>query len=115
MPLYRITNITRGTQLGDKILLARDPESRRTGLLNHTELLPGEGLWIVPGGRIHTMGMKFPIDVLWMGRQLVIEFATMRPDEHWNLPNAESVIELPAGTRASTETQRGDRLKFEEA
>lgn len=113
--MYKVTNISRNQLLGDKILVARDPESRKTGLLNHTELLPGEGLWIVPGGRIHTVGMKFPIDVLWIGPgNRILEFSTMAPDTHWYSWQATSVLELPAGVIAKTGTQRGDRLKFEE-
>src|SRR5580658_9340245 len=44
----RITNLTRKTVLGDSIDLADTSAKRRTGLLKHERLAPGEGLWIVP-------------------------------------------------------------------
>ena len=48
--------------------MAGDSRTRRTGLLKHKRLDPGQGLWIVPCEAVHTFGMTFPIDVLFLSR-----------------------------------------------
>jgi hypothetical protein len=55
--------------LADRAEVADTSAKRRTGLLKHTGLTPGEGLWIVPCEGIHTFAMKFPIDVVFLNRQ----------------------------------------------
>ncbi|HYP06159.1 MAG TPA: DUF192 domain-containing protein, partial [Bryobacteraceae bacterium] len=64
----RVLNVTRGVLLGDAVAAAKDSRSRRTGLLRHTGLAPGEGLWIVPCEAVHTFGMNFAIDVVFLSR-----------------------------------------------
>lgn len=42
---------------------------RRTrGLLGRRGLNPGEGLLLVPCNAVHTLGMRFPIDVVFLGK-----------------------------------------------
>jgi len=94
---------------------------RRTGLLKHSQLSPGEGLWIVPCEAVHTFGMKFAIDVLFLSRKrkdtglvkvLKIRPAMPRRRMAWSLM-AHSVLELPAGMADKTGTQKGDELELE--
>ena len=66
---YRLRNVTRGTVLGDAIDLADTSEKRTTGLLKHKQLLPGEGLWIVPCEGVHTFFMKFAIDLVYIEKK----------------------------------------------
>ena len=108
-------NITRDVVLADGADQADTSEKRRTGLLKHTELKPGEGLWIVPCESVHSFFMKFTIDVLYLDRQKKVR--GMRPNmKPWRvsacLP-AHSVLELPAGTIGRSGTQKGDQLAFE--
>jgi uncharacterized membrane protein (UPF0127 family) len=116
LPKLRIRNQSRNTQLADRADIADTSAKRRTGLLKHTGLEPGEGLWIAPCEAIHTIGMKFPIDVLFLNRKkkvLKIKHAMPR----WRLaasPLAHSVLELPSGTAAATQTVAGDQLEFEQ-
>ena len=63
-----VRNLTTGAELGDRIAVADDSRTRRTGLLRHSGLNPGEGLWIVPCEAVHMFGMKFPIDVVFVSR-----------------------------------------------
>src|SRR4051794_39687938 len=44
----RVHNQTRGKLLADRADIADDSAKRRIGLLKHTSLAPGEGLWISP-------------------------------------------------------------------
>jgi uncharacterized membrane protein (UPF0127 family) len=111
----RVANQTKGQVLADRADIADTSAKRRTGLLKHTGLKPGEGLWIAPCEGVHTFGMKFPIDVLFLSKKKQVLKA--RPDMvkgriAFSL-RAYSVLELPAGTLAQTGTVAGDQLEFE--
>ena len=115
MPKLRVTNQTRGRLLADRADVADTSAKRRTGLLNHKGLAPGEGLWIVPCEGVHTFAMKFPIDVVFLNRKrkiLKIRPNMVRGRIALSLM-AHSVLELPAGTLAQTGTERGDQLELE--
>jgi uncharacterized membrane protein (UPF0127 family) len=111
----RVTNLTRGTLLADRADIADTSATRRTGLLKHSGLAPGEGLWIVPCEGIHTFLMKFPIDVVFLSKKrkiLKIRSNMVRRRIAFSL-RAHSVLELPSGQLAETGTQRGDQLELE--
>jgi hypothetical protein len=112
----KIRNLTRGTTLATAAVVADTSRKRRTGLLKHDGLLPGQGLWIVPCEGIHTFGMKFPIDAVFLDRRkkVVKVRPAMRAGRIALCLWAHSILELPAGTAASTETRPGDQLEFEE-
>lgn len=88
---------------------------RNVGLLRHKSLPEGEGLLITPSEGVHTVGMKFPIDVLFLSRKReVLKLrASMVPFRIALCLRAHSVLELPAGTAAATATAPGDTLEFE--
>jgi uncharacterized membrane protein (UPF0127 family) len=115
LSIARIRNLTRGVSLADRAEVADTSAKRRTGLLKHDGLEPGCGLWIVPTEGIHTIGMKFPIDVLFMNRERRV--VKIRPNMgKWRLAlslRAHSVLELPAGATARTGTAVGDQLEVE--
>lgn len=107
-------NLTRGVMLADAADLADTSEKRRTGLLKHTGLAPGEGLWIVPCESVHCFFMKFTIDVLYVTRDKKVR-AMRHQMKPWRISAclpAHSVLELPAGTLEQTGTQKGDQLEF---
>lgn len=110
-----VRNQTRDTLLASAAEMADTSAKRRTGLLKHTRFEPGEGLWIVPCEAVHSFGMKFAIDVLFLDRSKKIRKArsNMAPRRMAICLPAHSVLELPAGTIASTLTQSGDQLHFE--
>ncbi len=116
LPKLRVTNQTRGRMLADRADIADTSAKRRTGLLKHKGLAPGEGLWIVPCEGVHTFAMKFPIDVVFLNRKrkiLKVRPNMVRRRIALSLM-AHSVLELPAGTLEQTGTERGDQLKLEE-
>jgi uncharacterized membrane protein (UPF0127 family) len=111
----RVANQSRDRVLADRADIADTSAKRRTGLLKHTSLEPGEGLWIAPCEGVHTFGMKFPIDVIFLNRKrkiLKIRPNMVRARMALSL-RAHSVLELPAGTIEKTGTQVGDQLEFE--
>jgi len=77
-------------------------------------LQSGDGLWIAPCEAIHTVGMKWPIDVVFLDgnycvRKIARNVVPWRVAVCWA---AASVIELAAGAVQQTGTQAGDVLAF---
>ncbi len=115
MRRLRVRNQSRGTMLADRAEIANTSKLRKTGLLKHERLESGEGLWITPCEGVHTAGMKFPIDVLFLNKKRkVVKIRPAMP--RWRLAlclTAHSVLELPSGTAATTNTSAGDQLELE--
>jgi hypothetical protein len=112
-----VRNQTRDTILAHAAEVADTSAKRRTGLLKHERLEPGEGLWIVPCESVHTFFMKFPIDLVYLDKRRKVRKArsAVRP---WRLSAcllAYSVLELPAGTVEQSGTQVGDELAIDKA
>jgi uncharacterized membrane protein (UPF0127 family) len=113
LPKLKITN-SKGRVLADRADIADTIAKRNTGLLKHLKLDPGEGL-LIPTQAVHTFRMKFPIDIAFLSRKrkvLKIRSNMVRGRISMSLL-AHSVLELPAGTLAETETVAGDQLVFE--
>ena len=110
----RISNLTRQTLLGDSLEVADSAARRNKGLLGRQHLLRGEGLWIVPCEAVHTFGMHFPIDLVYLDRKhrIVKTKSHVRPGRVSACLSAHSVIELPSGTVLETQTRPGDTLAF---
>jgi uncharacterized membrane protein (UPF0127 family) len=110
-----VRNHTRNTVLAEAADLADTSAKRRTGLLKHERLNPGEGLWIVPCESVHTFFMKFAIDLVYLDKHRKVRKVRHRVPA-WRLSmclSAHSILELPAGTLAETGTRVGDELVVE--
>ena len=109
----QIENTTRGTTIVSHGRVAGSYFPRLRGLMGAAPLAAGEGLLIVPCNSIHTQFMRFPIDVLYVSRDLEVVHvdAAMLPWRFGRIHRtAHFVVELPAGTAAATHTEVGDRL-----
>jgi uncharacterized membrane protein (UPF0127 family) len=109
----RISNLTRQSELATCAEVADDGAKRRKGLLGRQGLAPGEGLWILPCEAIHTFGMQFPIDLVYLDRKMCVRKVKgqVRP---WRLSaclSAHSVLELAPGTISATQTRPGDMIE----
>lgn len=112
-----VLNATKNTVLGERIGVAETSLSRMKGLLGRTGLESGTGLLIYPSQAIHTVAMRFPIDVIFIDRKWKV--VHVRPEMvpyrmtgvQWR---ARCVLELPAGVIAQTRTQVGDQLSVAE-
>jgi uncharacterized membrane protein (UPF0127 family) len=112
----RVVNRTRGILLGDKVRTASTFLSRLVGLLGTAAIAEGEGLWIVPCRSVHTLGMRYPIDVAFLdARGVVVGTLEGLPPNRVGrvVRDARGALELRAGTLAATGTAPGDRLEFE--
>jgi uncharacterized membrane protein (UPF0127 family) len=111
---YRVRNVTRGTSIGEAVGCAESSAERRTGLLKHSKLNEGEGLWIVPCEAVHTFFMKFALDLIYLDRKKRVR-GVRRAVGPWKFSMcfaAHSVIELPVGTIDRTGTRQGDEVEF---
>jgi len=91
--------------------------SRLVGLLGTTRRWPraGSGLWIVPSHGVHTIGMLYALDLIFLDRNyLVVDVEEhVRPFRISKVSfKAESVLELPVHTLFRTETRVGDQLEI---
>jgi len=110
----QVINLTRRTQLARSVEVADSGPTRSKGLLGRKGLAPGEGMWIIPCESVHTFGMQFPIDLVYLDRKHRIR-KVRNAVPPWRLSacfSAHSVIELPAGTVRETQAQAGDLLEF---
>jgi uncharacterized protein len=114
--MIRVRNETKNVLIADRAEVADSSQARRTGLLKRSSFESGEGLWIVPCEAVHTFGMRFPIDVVYLNRRKVVMKIrhTMVRSRMSCCLLAHSVLELPAGTCESTGTVRGDQLTIEQ-
>lgn len=107
-------NVTRGTALAMRLEKAHTAAARNKGLLGRDSLPPGNGLWIAPCESVHTFFMRFPIDLIYLDRKLRVK-KVRHSVGAWRISaclTAHSVLELPAGTAAATQTQCGDQVEI---
>jgi uncharacterized protein len=112
--LMRVVNQTRQTEIGTRIAVADRGPRRRKGLLGRDGLDEGEGLWIVPCESVHTFGMRFAIDLVYLDRakRVVKVRHSVGPARISASFRAHSILELRPGTVAATKTQPGDQMEF---
>jgi uncharacterized membrane protein (UPF0127 family) len=114
----RVVNSTRGTLVGESIRVAETGLTRIVGLLGERELPPGDGLLIVPSQGVHTLGMQFAIDVIFLDGQwnVIAIKRSLRPFRmtgvYWK---AAAVLELRSGSVDSSSTSVGDILELSAA
>jgi len=110
-------NRTRQAFLAHQLWVANTHWSRFRGLLGtrDEEFTFGRGLWIIPCHGIHTLGMRFPIDVIYLDAayKIVHLEENVRP---WTLGpvkiEAGSVLEVPQHTIYNSGTRLNDELEI---
>lgn len=112
--VVKAINVTQEKELAHKVMIADTLLKRMKGLLGRDRLEEGEALLIRPCNSIHTIGMKFPVDAVFLDRNAttVAVIENLLPNRITRLYlRASSVLELPAGTVAGTGTRTGDRIQ----
>ena len=108
-------NQTRQAYLATSLAVADTHWTRLRGLLGVSagDFGNGQGLWIVPCHGVHTLGMGFAIDVVYLDQALTVIHteAQLRP---WRIApvrrHSLSVLELPCSTITQTQTAVGDKI-----
>lgn len=113
----RALNQTRDRCLAISLAIADTHWSRLRGLLGLAtdDFGNGRGLWIVPCHGVHTLGMGFAIDVIYLDHAMNVVHveSDLRP---WRFApvraRAASVLELPCRTAIETGTTLGDKIEI---
>jgi uncharacterized protein len=112
-----VYNKTRETFVATEASVADSYFPRLVGLLGKTKRWAqhGKGLWIVPSRGVHTLGMLFPIDLIFLSKEKEVVHVEeyVRPFRISKVSlKATSVLELPAHTIYRSKTQVGDKLEI---
>jgi uncharacterized membrane protein (UPF0127 family) len=115
--LAYVYNQTREIFVATEVTVANNYLLRLVGLVGKTAswAQPGRGLWIVPCHGVHTLGMMFPIDLIFLDREKrVIHIEEyVRPFRISKvIRRAVSVLELPVHTIYRSGTREGDCLEI---
>ncbi len=110
-----VRNLNTGKVLVSYLHVADTFWSRLTGLTPTRSLPQGHGLLLTPCSSVHTLFMKYSIDVAYLNSNLTVvrAFPHIKP---WRalpvVPGTKHVLEMPRGTLTDTQTQVGDRLEI---
>jgi len=110
---YCVFNKTRESFLSLNVTPADSHLARLKGLVGKFRLKSDEGIWVMPSQGIHTIGVLFSIDLIYLDSahrviHLIESFGTFRIGPIRT--NCASVLELPTRTIYSSQTQVGDEL-----
>ena len=113
--LLTAINVTRDVRLAECGRIADNFYTRLVGLLRDKTLEYGDGLWIKPCNSIHSIGMRFVFDAVFLDKNLKVVHL-VREMKPWRISkmvfSAHSVLELPAGLISQTATMLGDQFEM---
>jgi uncharacterized membrane protein (UPF0127 family) len=116
--VLRVTNVRTGAEVASWVGFADRWWRRAVGLLGRSSLDHDEGLLLAPCASVHTVGMRFAIDVAFLdqdGRVVTASPGLFPGGWARGGPHASATLELPPGRLAATDTRPGDMLVFERA
>jgi uncharacterized membrane protein (UPF0127 family) len=113
MKVARLTSAD-GRELAS-VEVAATARQRSRGLLGRSALLPGHAMWLAPCRSIHTVGMQFTIDVVFLDRddrvaairENVVPFRLA-----WGGWRSRGVLEFAAGEAARLGLACGQQLRL---
>jgi len=113
--LLNAINVTRGVSLTECGRIADTFSTRLVGLLRDKRLAHGEGLWIRHCNSIHSIGMHFIFDAIFLDKNLRVVHL-VREMKPWRASkivlSADSVLEVPAGLITHSATELGDQFEM---
>ncbi|HEY9465685.1 MAG TPA: DUF192 domain-containing protein [Vicinamibacterales bacterium] len=107
-------NIRTGSVIAEVVEPALDSKSRRKGLLGRDSLADNHALVLAPCGSVHTFGMRFPIDVLFVSADGNVIKIVERMGA-WRMAGSLQAcitVELPTGSVQRHQVVQGDRLSI---
>ena len=116
--MFLLLKLKRGKterKIASEIKKASSLWARTKGLLGSQKLTSQQGLWIHPGKSIHTIGMTYNIDVIYIDKQQIVKklvqnIAPFRLS--FAAKNTYSVLELQAGKISESDIRVNDQLIF---
>ena len=106
-------NISRQSFISLGVTIADSPLARLRGLLGKMRMKSNEALWVVPSRGIHTIGLMFSIDVIYLDatRRVIALVESLAPLRVAPIHlRCASVLQLPARSICDSGTQIGDDL-----
>ncbi len=116
LTVARVHNRTKGTLLASRVEIADSFFARLVGLLGRRSLAPGGGVLLIPCNSVHTIGMRFPVDIVLLSRSATIVGLQRSVAPYsivWPNRGARSVLELPSETISASRSEKGDVLQIE--
>ena len=115
MRTVRVLHPASGRAIIETARVAETALERLIGLMGKSRLSDGEALLLPDCSSIHMFFMRFPIDAVYLDRNRTVRkiVHNLKP---WRLswsPNADSVLEAPAGWADRVGLASGDRLILE--
>ena len=114
LPLCRVVTES-GRVVCERCEIADSAFARMRGLLGRDGLEAGGGMLIDHAGSVHMFFMRFPIDVVFLDRNLKVVGVRHRLAP-WRIAGALRAVaslELPAGAAAAAGLEKGDVLVLE--
>lgn len=111
----KAVNVAKSTVIATTLIEAKGFFQRLKGLIGRTALDEGEGLWMARCRAIHTFGMRFPIDVVFLDEDLIARKAVKGVSPFHPIIccfSAKGVLELPQGTIESAQIRVGDQVEI---
>jgi uncharacterized membrane protein (UPF0127 family) len=108
-----VFNITREAFLGLRVAPADTLPLRLKGLLGRITLKPDDGIWLTPSRGIHTIGMLFAVDLIYLDAagKVIHLIENLGPFRISPIRiKCASILELEARAIFSSNTQIGDEL-----
>ena len=100
-----------------KVCLTSNMLERMRGLLGRPPLQALEGLLIKPCSSVHTIGMKYSIDLAFLDKQWTVikTVNTLKPWRMSACPSAHMVLELIGGSLEQIQLSTGTQLEWHDA
>jgi hypothetical protein len=116
MSLWLLRDAATGRVVAGRVRRADGWLTRTLGFLPRSSIAGDEGLWFARCRAVHTLGMRVPLDVVFLDRQgrvIRIEAAVGPGRWHIGEPRADTVAEFAAGFAAAQRLAPGDALVLE--
>jgi uncharacterized membrane protein (UPF0127 family) len=100
--------------LCERCALAETAPARLRGLIGTPALEPDEGMLLRPAAAVHTLFMRFAIDVIFLDRcgRVVRAVEELRPWRFTSRRGARAALELPAGAWRRAHGRVGDLVRY---
>ncbi len=116
MTMWLVRNATTGRVLAWRVRRADGWFERAVGFLPRTRIAPEEGLWFERCHAVHTLGMRVPIDMVFLDKEnrvVRIEPNVLPHKLMVTAKHAHTVAEFGPGFVAANPLNVGDRLEIE--
>lgn len=97
-----------------RVALTTNAWDRLRGLLGRPRLQPGEALLIDHCPSVHTIGMRYPLDLVFLDAdfRLLKQVSRLQPLRWAGCGNARATLELAPGSLDTLALKTGDRLEW---